>query len=115
MAGTVTAAAPQDRRAATRFTPETRALSTRARLRHGAEVTIVDVSATGVLIEGRCRLRPGGVAVIRLELADEAGALSCRVVRCHVSAVGGQEGVCYRAALAFPQPLVLDDGSPGSV
>jgi len=113
MAGTLTGTGPPDRRGAARFAPGARALSTRARLRHGSEVTVVDLSTAGVLIEGRCRLRPGGAVGICLDLADGEGALPCRVVRCHVSATDGQEGVCYRAALVFEEPLALGVWSGG--
>jgi len=113
MASALTGRASQDRRGATRFVPGARALPGRARLKHGPEVAVVDLSTTGVLIEGRCRLRPGGAAGICLDLANGEETFPCRVVRCHVFAVNGREGVCYRAALAFERPLALNFDAGG--
>ena len=99
-----------DLRGAPRCAPGVRALSEKARLRHGPEVTVVDCSTGGVLIEGPCRLRPGGMVDICLDLSGREAAHRCRVVRCYVSAVHGLEGVCYRAALRFEVPPAL--GAP---
>jgi hypothetical protein len=107
MASAVTRIDPADRRSARRFAPAMQGLSDKARLRHGPEVIVVDLSTAGALIEGPCRLRPGAAVSTWLELSGQPVVHACRVVRCHVSAVHGAEGVSYRAALRFDQPLAL--------
>ena len=110
MAATLSGVVRQDRRMAARFAPRTLDIPARARLRPGAEVTIVNLSWAGVLIDGPCRLQPGAPAGISLDLTGVRGVLACRVVRCHVSHVGGPGGIRYRAGLAFDEPLAFTPG-----
>lgn len=86
---------------------------------------IVDLSQLGALIEGPCRLRPGGAAYLCFAVDGEENSMACHVVRCCVSAVTIAAGLCYRAALAFERPIRLPvlwdpagysvpDGRPGN-
>lgn len=76
-----------------------------ARVWPGRDVSVVNVSASGVLIEGDARLIPG--MHIELQLAHPGGRLlvSGRVLRCYVSALTPAGGVSYRGAVMFEQPL----------
>jgi hypothetical protein len=63
------------------------------------------------LVEGPCRLRPGGVVSVSFGLYTGGQAMKCIVTRCHVTAVGGTDGVRYQAGLAFEEPLVMTGSS----
>jgi hypothetical protein len=77
-----------------------------ARLRHGFDVAVLDVSAGGVLVEGRARLLPGSTVEVQL-VADTATWTACaRVLRCRVSGLRSNR-VQYRAALQFARRLDL--------
>jgi hypothetical protein len=83
------------------------------KLRLGHEVTVLNVSRSGILIEGLVRLQPGG----RIELQRDAPAVyvPARIARCEVSGLDAQ-GVTYRAGLAFAEPLAVEwcgDGEAG--
>jgi hypothetical protein len=72
----------------------------RIRLRTGREMSVVDVSNAGVLVEGHVRLLPG--THVDVHVITRAGRLlvRSRVVRCWV-AVLQPDVVGYRGALTF--------------
>lgn len=73
----------------------------RATVRPGCPVSVVDLSAGGVLVEAGRPLRPG--ARVQLQLADVGRSLlvPAQVLRCTVAAVDPDRGVVYRGALRF--------------
>jgi hypothetical protein len=89
-----------DRRHDTRFLPPLLRL-TRATLRPGHAVSLVDLSAGGALIEGTRPLRPGGR--VHLQVATDARTVSLNghVLRCAVWSVDAHAGVTYRGAVKF--------------
>ncbi len=111
MASALRIAAVGERRRVPRSAPGVFGLSTTGRLRPGAEVTIVDLSAAGALVEGRCRLRPGATLVLSCSSPEGGRSVACRVIRCQVSSLHGAAGLSYRAALAFDDPLTMDTES----
>lgn len=74
---------------------------TRALLRPGCVVSLIDLSAGGALVEGPKPLRPG--SRIHLQLLTDRGAFGIAAVvrRCAVSALDATEGARYRGALEF--------------
>ena len=78
-----------------------------ARVRPGHHVAVVDISASGALIEVRRPLRPGARIEVHLHAAGERAALTARVERCLVAAIDQAEGVLYRAGLSFDEPCAL--------
>jgi hypothetical protein len=72
----------------------------RARVRPGHEVSVIDASAGGLLIETDRRLLPG--AAIDLHLSTAGGTTTVRgcVLRCAVSGLR-PAGVFYRGAIGF--------------
>jgi hypothetical protein len=94
------------RRAARRGVCDDEPLS-RARLRTGGAVRLVDVSSCGALAEVVERLLPG--RHLEVHIVSVAGRVLVRalVVRAYVSAVRG-DGIAYRAALAFDRLLDVD-------
>ena len=83
-------------------------------VRPGHAVSVVDLSASGVLIEGPRPLRPGARVHVQLDVIGERTTLTARVVRCLVAAIDADLGVTYRAALAFDErcALVSEQSAP---
>ena len=79
-------------------------------LRPGLLVRIVNISATGVLLESPARLRPGRRAELQLTARDgDARPLCCgRITRC---AVVGISPMVFRGAVDFEQPLTCASAS----
>ena len=76
-----------------------------ARIRGGHEIIIIDVSASGALIEGPRPLRPGARVDVHLAIERRRVVLPARVVRCLVAAIDADRGITYRAALSFERPF----------
>jgi hypothetical protein len=66
-------------------------------------VALVDLSASGALVQGDRPLRPGGRVHIQVTTARQTFSLAALVLRCAVWAVDPERGVTYRGALAFDQ------------
>jgi hypothetical protein len=78
----------------------------RARVRPGREVTVLDLSSGGALIEADHRLLPGSLVELQLAGADGRLAVRGRVLRCSVSSLHPSR-ITYRAAVAFERELLL--------
>ena len=93
-----------ERRAEPRFSSADDHGIVAARVRAGAEVSVVDASVNGVLVETVQRLRPNGSVDLQLSTADEQVVARGRVTRCLVSRL--TPGVVwYRGAIAFDRGL----------
>ena len=80
------------------------------RLRAGRELTVVDLSDSGALVEGSARLLPGTHVDVHVVTKDGRTLVRSRVVRayvCHVQA----DVVRYRGAVAFDR--AIDTGTAG--
>jgi hypothetical protein len=89
-----------DRRHDTRFLPPLLRL-TRATVRPGHPVVLVDLSAGGALIQGPRPLRPGGRVHLQVSTDARTVSLNAHVLRCAVWAVDAHAGVTYRGAVKF--------------
>jgi hypothetical protein len=89
-----------DRRHDTRFLPPLLHL-TRATVRPGHPVSLIDLSAGGALIQGGRPLRPGGRVHLQLTTAARTLSVNGHVLRCFVWAVDPHAGVTYRGAVKF--------------
>ena len=87
-----------DRRVEARVYP---ADFTRATLRPGCVVLVVDVSAGGALVQARRPLRPGTRAHLQLVTAARTFGITAHVLRCAVWSLDPLDGVLYRGALKF--------------
>jgi len=103
----VDAALNADRRATARVRFAGGVLPPPARVRHRSDVTLVDLSSGGALVEGACRLRPGSRVELRIGVEAERVTVPARVHRCFVSTIDRHSGVRYRAALTFELPLTM--------
>jgi hypothetical protein len=75
-----------------------------ARVRRGVQVTIIDASAGGILIEAPHRLLPGMPLEIHLERREGISIVRGRVLRCVVSHLTASS-VRYNGAIGFDQEL----------
>ena len=71
------------------------------RLSPGEAVTLVNISASGVLAEGKTRLVPGTRLTVHFDGGVKPPQIKARVVRCQVSAIGGGGSLQYQSAIAF--------------
>ena len=83
----------------------TEALS-RVRLRAGRELSVLNVSDWGALVEGETRLLPGTHVDVHFTAAQGRVLVRARVMRCAVSTVTA-DMVVYRGALAFSTDVEL--------
>jgi hypothetical protein len=97
----------EHRKASRRIPLRDEALS-RIRLRTGRELSVVDVSNTGALVEGQVRLLPGTHVDVHVVARDGRALVRSRVVRCWITVLQA-DAVWYRAALAFDRHV---DTSP---
>jgi hypothetical protein len=114
----------EDRRRAPRFNrPEEHGVTT-VRVRPGRDVSVVDVSVGGLLVEMVSRLLPGSPIDLQLQCRGRPVAVRGLVQRCVVTKVRAS-AITYRGAIQFEQslpqlaenPLLLrhaadDDGKP---
>jgi hypothetical protein len=93
-----------DRPRALRRVPQPDEPLSRVRLRTGREMAVVDVSASGVLVEGSARLLPGTHVDVHVVTRDGRVLVRSRVTRCHVVALRA-DAVTYRGALVFERQV----------
>lgn len=89
-----------DRRRTVRRIPQPDEGVSRARLRTGRELTVVNISSAGAMVEGLTRLLPGTRAEVHLVTRHGRVLVRARVIRALVWRLE-PDVVCYRAALAF--------------
>jgi PilZ domain len=77
------------------------------RLSPGEAVALVNISASGVLVEGKTRFVPGTRVTVHFEGAIKPNQIKARVVRCQVSAIGGGGSLQYQSAIAFEGRMEL--------
>ena len=77
-----------------------------ATLRPGCDVSVIDLSTGGALVQGHRPLRPGARVHVRLETDGGTVSLAAHVLRCTVWSLNGEEGVVYRGALRFEAPCL---------
>ena len=86
---------------------------TAMRLSPGEAVTLVNISASGVLVEGKTRFVPGTRVTVHFEGTIKPNQIKARVIRCQVSAIGGGGSLQYQSAIAFEgrMDLPVDDAA----
>lgn len=92
----------KDRRSDPRFEWTSEEI-TRATLRPGCTVHIVDVSAGGALLQSARPLRPGARVHVQIVTKLRALSLVATVLRCEVWMLDSLQGIVYRGALQFEQ------------
>ena len=102
------AAALNDRRTARRSNRIADHGIVRARVTFGHEASVVDVSATGALIETHHRLLPGTTIELYMETGEHRRSIRGAVVRCAVTQLHAG-ALWYRSAIAFDRPAAWLD------
>jgi PilZ domain len=90
-----------------RYPPDSVRGITGVRLSPGEVVTLVNISISGILVEGKTRFVPGTRLNVIFEGPDAPAAVKGRVVRCQVSAIGGGGSLQYQSAIAFEANIEL--------
>ncbi len=84
----------------------------RARVRPGLDVTLLDLSSGGALVEASVRLLPGSRVELQLSSSDAPRLVAGRVLRCCVSALTREHGIRYTAAVGFETRLAIPGDDP---
>ena len=100
-------AIPASQRAA-RVTTADLGASTKARLLPGGDVDVLNVSETGLLVEGKSRPVIGTVVSIRLK-GSRIKRLEGRIVRSRVSTIHRDGTLSYESAIEFDHPHAVED------
>ncbi len=105
--------AESNRRVDPRYPAAVMPAITAMRLSPGEAVTLVNISASGVLVEGKTRFVPGTRVTVHFEGTIKPNQIKARVVRCQVSAIGGGGSLQYQSAIAFEgrMDLPVDDAA----
>jgi hypothetical protein len=98
-----------ERRRAARRVPQPEETLSRVRLRLGRELTVVDISSSGVLLEGLTRLLPNTHTDIHIVTRNGRVLVRARVIRALIWRLE-RDVVWYRSALAFD--TVVDTEPP---
>jgi hypothetical protein len=75
---------------------------------HGAEASLVNISASGVLAECGVRLQPGSVVTVNFEGTFQPTSADGRVARSSVASVAANGGLRYHVGISFTRPIVFD-------
>ncbi len=81
-----------------------------ARIKYGADVRIIDISAGGVLLETESALAQDANVVVELTGSDSPILIPSRVLRCRMASLG--EILKYQGACAFKRPLSIPELAP---
>ncbi len=84
----------------------------RARIRPGRDVMLLDLSTGGARLEAAVRLLPGSRVELQLLTAEVPRVVACRVLRCWVSALSGEDRIRYTAAVGFDTRLAIPGEDP---
>jgi hypothetical protein len=93
-----------ERRRVPRHAPDPGDVLARVRLRGGRELTVVDISGNGALLEGETRLLPGTHVDVHVTTRDGRVLVRARVMRAWVVRLRA-DAVGYHAALAFENAI----------
>jgi hypothetical protein len=78
-----------------------------ARVKYGAEVRVLDISAGGMLLETEHQLAPDANVVLELIGPHSPILIPSRVLRCRAASLG--EILRYQGACAFKRPLTIPE------
>jgi hypothetical protein len=86
----------------------------------GAEASLVNLSATGILVETASRPALGTALTVIFDGTFDLASIGCRVVRCVVAGIAPDSTLRYHLGLAFTTRLALaqdadDDAAPPAV
>lgn len=103
-----------ERRAHPRRSPSPQSWLATARVRPGHEVTVINLSSGGALVEAAVRLLPGARVTLQFVGPGVGLRAAARVIWCRVAALDAERGVRYRGALAFDRTLEVFAQDPSA-
>ena len=80
---------------------------TSLRVLPGESATLLNISASGLLMEGTKRFGPGVAVTVVFDGSIATRSIAARVVRCQVTAISPAGVLQYQTALAFDGRLIL--------
>jgi hypothetical protein len=81
------------------------------RIKYGADVRVMDISAGGILVETASEIRAETTVVFEVSILEATQLVPARVVRC--SRIGYEGFTRYQTACAFKRPLSIPGVTPG--
>ena len=96
-----------ERRADPRHPREAVPEITSMRVLPGESATLMNISASGLLMEGTKRFAPGVAVTLVFDGSIPTRSIAARVVRCQVTAISPTGMLYYQTALAFESRLAL--------
>lgn len=96
-----------ERRAERRHQREAVPEITSLRVLPGESATLLNISASGLLMEGTRRFGPGIAVTVVFDGSIKTRSIAARVVRCQVTAISPTGVLQYQTALAFEGRLSL--------
>lgn len=109
---TTNSTAAADTRLHPRYPADSISGITSVRLSPGDVVTLVNLSASGILVEGKTRFVPGTRLTVNFEGPGAPSPAKGRVIRCQVSAIGEGGSLQYQSAIAFDETIDVPLGNP---
>ena len=79
----------------------------RARLLPGGDVDVINISETGLLVEGKAR--PGVGTVVTIRIQGSRAKLEGRIVRSKISTIHRDGTLSYESAIEFDTPTSVQD------
>jgi hypothetical protein len=73
----------------------------------GAAATLVNLSATGILVECASRAVPGSPMTVQFEGTFTPASIDSRVVRCEVSGIAADGSLRFRIGLVFTTRIAI--------
>jgi hypothetical protein len=81
----------------------------------GAAATLVNLSATGILVECDSRPVPGALLTVHFKGTFEPASIKSRVVRCEVAGIAADGSLRYHLGLAFSTRIDLPNDTGDDV
>ena len=73
----------------------------------GVGATLINLSATGTLVECAARARPGAMLSVQFQGKFEPASVESRVVRCEVAGIAPDGSLRYHLGIAFSARIAL--------
>ena len=94
-----------ERRVHQRLRPDEVQWLRKLRLKNGPDVSLVDISSGGALVDARVQLKPGASVTLQLAAAGRLIEIPSDVLRCGIATLEG--AATYRGAFIFAEPIAL--------
>ena len=94
-----------ERRVHQRLRPDEVRWLRKLRLKNGPEMSLVDISSGGALVDARVQLKPGACVTLEIAANGRLIEIPSDVLRCGIATLEG--AATYRGAFVFAEPIAL--------